>query len=74
MADPGGGRAFLRTTAARLTLLNEDRQLAAGMVENLWQRCDTRDWSDVGADFLKLAALALQAKASAGNASHSKSL
>jgi glycosyltransferase involved in cell wall biosynthesis len=53
--------------AARLTLLNEDRQLAAGMVENLWQRCDTRDWSDVGKDFLHLAASALQARASAAS-------
>ena len=59
---------------SRLETLNNDRPLAASMVENLWQTCDTRDWSDVGADFLKLAALALQAKASSGNASHSKSL
>jgi len=42
-----------REMAARLTRLNEDRQLAAGMVEISWQRCDTRDWSDVGKDFLK---------------------
>jgi len=65
-----------QTTAmiGKLAALNANRSLAASMVENLWQTCDTRDWSDVGTDFLKLAALALQAKASSGNASHSKSL
>lgn len=50
--------------AARLASLDQDRELAAGMVENLWQTCDTRDWSDVGKDFLKLAAFTLQARAS----------
>lgn len=60
--------------AARLADLNNDRQLAASMVENLWQKCDTRDWSEVGKDFLKLAAMALQARASAASTKPSESL
>lgn len=51
--------------AARLSALNNDRDLAASMIENLWHKSDTRDWSDVGKDFLKLAAMALQSRASA---------
>ena len=51
--------------AARLSALNNDRELAASMIENLWHKSDTRDWSDVGKDFLKLVAMALQSPASA---------
>lgn len=58
----------------KLSDLNEDRQLPASMVENLWQRCDTRDWPDVGKDFLKLTAVALKIRASATSAPPSKSL
>jgi glycosyltransferase involved in cell wall biosynthesis len=49
---------------AKLEALNNDREMTAGMVEKLWQECDTRDWSDVGRDFLKLAAAALTSRAS----------
>lgn len=46
----------------RLLRLHENRTLATAMVESLWQNCDTRDWLDVGRDFIELAAAALSAR------------
>lgn len=43
----------------RLRGLDADREGTASMVERLWDKCDTRDWSDVGRDFVVLAAQAL---------------
>lgn len=44
----------------RLQALDQDREATINMVENLWQKCDTRDWSDVGRDFIVLAARAFR--------------
>lgn len=53
-------RADLMTE--KLLQLDENREQAVQMVENLWTKSDTRDWADVGRDFILLAAKALQAR------------
>lgn len=49
-------------SVGRLLAMHQNRETTVGMVENLWQKCDTRDWTDVGKDFMMLAARALQEK------------
>jgi glycosyltransferase involved in cell wall biosynthesis len=46
----------------RLRALDQDREATAAMVQTLWDKCDTRDWADVGKDFIVLAAKALAAR------------
>jgi glycosyltransferase involved in cell wall biosynthesis len=44
----------------KLRSLDENREQAIQMIENLWASQTTRDWSDVATDFIKLAALTVQ--------------